>query len=181
MNENLALRTIGTLDISHVLPDGEHIHALTCRNAIQKTARQATARCLAVPGARIDKMYMLYTIGDIPQINGIEGSTVEAFDIVGSVEGTSLNYCRVPVIHTGEADGGSSVIFHGISGDEGIGPGAGLNVGARMYAAALACSVDSNPAKDIIFSVALIEPSIMKLYNAQLGIRWKVKIVIGEE
>lgn len=184
MNEHIYPRTKGHLTIDHVFADGHSITAMECHNALQQVGWGTMARCLATPGLSLNTMYLLYTNGDIPGIVGVEDGSVTVPEI--TTTSATLNFFRVPIVHVAtdstEGLGDNIVTFHGVTDGDPFGePGtAAFGGSSRLYAAALVCAVDDNIEHDLLFSVA-DGIDITKIANAQIGIRWKVTVGLGEE
>lgn len=186
MNDRFLLNTRGDLIISHVFPTGESIEGGRVHNALQKTGRAATARSLAVPGASINRMYFLFSSPEATPValTGVADGEV-VLDTIKTSSST-LNFCRVPVIHVSTAStegfGENIVTFHGVTEGSATGAGTPLVTGCKLYAVALACSTGATLQGDIIFSVANILEGetlspILKIANAQFGIRWQISVL----
>lgn len=182
MHDQLALTTQGTLWVHHLFPGGEERPAAMCHNALQNLGCGAAARCLATPGLSLNRMYLLFAAGRVgspAQVPGVAAGTATLAAVQRA--DASYNYCRVPVIHVatgGEAGYGDNIVtFHGVTEGVATGSGVAFTTGSKLYGAALACAVSENPLDDLLFSVATLDNVVAKVANAQLGIRWQVRVI----
>lgn len=181
MKTNISVEEHGILDIFHKFNNGEEKHVISCENMALSNGAAVLANAIGGRGG-LSYLYVLFTNDETVTYPAIDKSTTLSTFTDGN------QYIKVPVyligdtvITTDDTAGsgeitGANIVIQGITANAD-----GYIPGSKVYAAALAGTVNGT---DILMCATTIKDAnsnnsfITKLANAQIGINWKINIML---